>query len=69
MKNKYNITEVNTEISNNKYSCTIPDVIGIVFVILKLTGLINWSWLQVLSPWWISTIIILLVLGIGYLFM
>lgn len=45
MKNKYNITEVNTEISNNKYSCTIPDVIGIVFVILKLTGLINWSWL------------------------
>lgn len=28
----------------------------IVFVVLKLTGLINWSWLWVLSPLWIGLV-------------
>lgn len=38
----------------------VADVLGIVFVVLKLTGVIAWSWLWVLSPWWISVAIILL---------
>ena len=29
-------------------------VIGIVFIILKLVGVIAWSWWWVLSPFWIS---------------
>ena len=33
---------------------TIPTVVQIVFIILKLTKLINWSWLWVLSPLWIG---------------
>lgn len=42
--------------SSNKSSsggvgvCT---VVGIVFLILKLTGLIDWSWWWVLAPFWI----------------
>lgn len=28
-------------------------VLGIVFIVLKLTGLISWSWWWVLSPYWI----------------
>ncbi len=42
-------------------------VIGIVFVILKLTNLITWSWWWVLAPFWgqlAIVLILLVVLGI-----
>lgn len=39
----------------------LADVLGIVFVVLKLTGVIAWSWLWVLSPWWISLILLFLI--------
>lgn len=35
-------------------------VLQIVFIVLKLCGVITWSWLWVLSPLWIS-------LGLGVL--
>lgn len=31
----------------------LATVIGIVFIILKLVGVIAWSWWWVLSPFWI----------------
>ena len=31
---------------------------GIVFIILKLIGVVNWSWVWVLSPIWIPLIIL-----------
>lgn len=30
----------------------ICSVLGLIFVTLKLTGVIAWSWLWVLSPFW-----------------
>ena len=30
------------------------DALTLLFIALKLTGVINWSWLWVLSPLWIS---------------
>ena len=33
-------------------------LLTIVFIVLKLTGVIHWSWLWVLSPIWISAILI-----------
>lgn len=39
------------------------DVLGIVFIILKLCGIITWSWLWVLSPIWIP-IVIAIICGI-----
>ena len=39
-------------------------ILGIVFTVLKLCGVINWSWLWVLAPIWIplsATIISLIV--------
>lgn len=36
----------------------------IVFVILKLTGVINWAWVWVLSPTWVSLIFRILILAI-----
>lgn len=38
----------------------VIDVLQIVFIILKLCHVINWSWIWVLSPLWISTIILIL---------
>jgi hypothetical protein len=38
--------------------------IGIAFVVLKLMGFITWSWWWVLSPLWISFIIILVLVAI-----
>lgn len=41
-------------------------LLTIVFIALKLCGVINWSWVWVLSPIWIVAILtILLVLLIG----
>ena len=37
------------------------DLLTVVFVILKLTSYIDWSWVWVLSPQWVSLIIILLI--------
>lgn len=50
--------------SNNNNNNTSSRGIGfgglltIVFIVLKLCGVINWSWLWVLSPMWISAIIV-----------
>lgn len=42
-----------------------PSIIGVmavVFIVLKLTGVIAWSWWWVLSPLWIP---VLIIAGIG----
>ena len=56
--------------SNNKKtkggcSMSFGTVLGIVFIVLKLIGLIEWSWVWVLSPFWIGAIITILSLIIG----
>ena len=35
----------------------------LIFIVLKLTKLIAWSWLWVLSPIWLSGVLMLLVFG------
>ena len=41
-------------------------ILTIVFITLKLTGVITWSWVWVLAPLWISFVIgLALLLGIG----
>lgn len=37
-------------------------LLTIVFIVLKLTGFIDWSWIWVLSPAWISLAIATVVL-------
>ena len=57
---------------NNKAGCGSVGIAGtltIVFIVLKLCGLITWSWWWVLSPLWISeilwTIFVVVVLLVG----
>jgi len=38
----------------------VCDVLGIVFIILKLVGVITWSWWWVLAPFWIPLAIVIL---------
>ena len=40
--------------SNNSTGMGILGVLQLIFLVLKLTGLITWSWLVVLIPSWIS---------------
>ena len=42
-------------------------VLLIVFIVLKLTGLIHWSWIWVLSPLWISVGLVAVILLIAAL--
>lgn len=49
----------------------LADLLTLLFVALKLLGVIAWSWLWVLSPIWISfaivvVILVLAVFGIGF---
>ncbi len=39
-------------------------LLTIVFIVLKLTGFVAWSWWWVLSPVWISFGLVLLVLAV-----
>lgn len=39
-------------------------LLAIVFITLKLTGIITWSWLWVLSPLWLGLAIVLGIMAI-----
>ena len=42
----------------------IVSVLTIVFIVLKLLGVIQWSWIWVLSPLWISAVIAVAVFSV-----
>lgn len=52
---------MNIDNSTSGTSVGIPALLGITFIILKLCGVIKWSWLWVLSPFWISIVIAVIV--------
>ena len=41
-------------------------LLGVAFVVLKLTHVISWSWWWVLAPFWIPVAIALLILLIAF---
>ena len=42
--------------------------LGLIFITLKLIGVIDWAWIWVLSPLWIVAILVLLVILIGFIY-
>lgn len=46
----------------------VCDVLGIVFIVLKLVGVISWSWWWVLAPFWIPLAIVVVCLVILAIF-
>jgi hypothetical protein len=46
---------------NDNSGCSISiDTIQVLFIIFKLTGVIDWSWWWVLSPLWIIILLCLI---------
>ncbi len=47
------------------FNSSIPTILFIVFLVLKLTGNIDWSWWWVTSPLWIPLVLLLVtILGV-----
>lgn len=44
----------------NHVSLGFLDVLTLIFITLKLTNVINWSWWAVLSPIWIQLVLIII---------
>lgn len=54
--------------NNNKSSgLGISEVLTLIFIVLKLCGVINWSWFWVLSPTLFAVILVLLISLILYI--
>jgi predicted membrane channel-forming protein YqfA (hemolysin III family) len=47
--------------TNNYYGPGLSVLLTVLFVALKLTGVIAWSWLWVLSPLWLPFVLVLFV--------
>lgn len=50
------------DIKINFGGISFSGILTIVFIVLKLTNVISWSWLWVLSPLWIDILIIVVLL-------
>ena len=50
--------------NNSGASCGIGTLLTVAFVVLKLCGVISWSWLWVLAPTWIPLVIAILILAV-----
>lgn len=46
-----------TTTANNAGGMSIAGLLGVVFIVLKLTHVIAWSWWLVLAPFWIPALI------------
>jgi len=42
----------------------IVSILTLIFIVLKLTKLISWSWVWVLSPLWITAVLTLIVFSL-----
>lgn len=51
----------NTSTSNG---LGVTNVLLIIFIVLKLVGVINWSWWVVLIPLWINLAVIIMCLAV-----
>ena len=49
---------------NIKFGGNLFTTLGLIFIVLKLLDIITWSWLWVLSPFWIPFVIVSIILSI-----
>lgn len=51
-----------SEKSSSSGGIGVVGLLGVAFVVLKLCGVINWSWWWVTAPFWAGVPIVLLIL-------
>ena len=56
------MTTINNNNSSSSGGVGFVGLLTLVFIVLKLTGYIMWSWWWVLSPIWISLLILIVLL-------
>lgn len=54
---KRKINELSVHIHRNSGRIGVSRLLGIVFIVLKLCGVISWSWWWVLAPFWIPFVL------------
>jgi phosphoglycerol transferase MdoB-like AlkP superfamily enzyme len=52
----------NTNSTSSSGTASVAGLLGVAFVVLKLTHVIDWSWWWVLAPFWIPFMAFLLFL-------
>lgn len=50
------------EKSSNNRGIGFAGLLTIAFIVLKLCGVISWPWIWVLSPLWIGTVLLIILL-------
>lgn len=61
----YTLSKIQEGLIMNE-SSLLPTLLLVLFIALKLTHVINWSWWWVLSPFWIPLCAVLII-GVLYL--
>lgn len=54
--------------NNSNDGISVLGLLGVSFVVLKLTNFIDWSWWYVTLPFWGGLVLVLLVLGVYFLY-
>ena len=55
---------MNVKIKIKGRALGIIGLLGVAFVVLKLTGVIDWSWLWVTAPLWLPVAIVVVLLSL-----
>ena len=64
--NYINETTMSSNFSSSSSGIGFPGLLTVLFIGLKLTGHITWPWVWVLSPMWISLLLIAIILGFTF---
>ena len=51
-----------SDVNYNNGGISFTGLLAIVFIVLKLTGVVNWSWWWVLAPIWVSIVLAIIIL-------
>ena len=51
--------------SNTKFGVTFADLLLVAFIVMKLAGVIDWSWWWVFSPLWVPLGLLLILLSLA----
>ena len=57
----------NSRSSTSTAGIGFPGLLTIAFIVLKLVGVIDWSWVWVLAPAWISVALVVIILLVALL--
>ena len=49
---------------NNNSGLCFFELLGIVFIVLKLMKVIDWSWLWVLAPLWLPLVLLIIIVAV-----